>query len=106
MNKNQNDLIGQNNNYTKHKLNNIKSQEFIKEGDTHSAVKMLRILADFDDFEDEVKKLMTEIEAKEKFFNAIEEVIETGKSPACELIDKYNNEWQKDLKNVYRDCAY
>ena len=40
------------------------------------------------------------------FLNAIEEVIETGKSPACELIDKYNNEWQKDLKNVYRDCAY
>ena len=40
------------------------------------------------------------------FLNAIEEVIETGKSPACELIDKYNNEWQKDLKNVYRDYAY
>ena len=40
------------------------------------------------------------------FLNAIEEVIETGKSPACELIDKYNNEWQKDLKNAYRDCAY
>ncbi len=40
------------------------------------------------------------------FLNAIEEVLETGKSPACELIDKYNNEWQKDLKNVYRDCAY
>ena len=40
------------------------------------------------------------------FLNAIEEVIETGKSPACELIDKYNNEWQKDLKNAYRDYAY
>ena len=51
----------------------MKSQEFIQSGDTHSAIKMLRILADFDDFKDEVKTLMIDIESKQKFFNAVEE---------------------------------
>ncbi len=49
----------------------IKSQEFINNGDTHSAIKMLRILADFDDFKVEVKELMLDIETKQKFFNSI-----------------------------------
>jgi len=51
----------------------IKSQEFISSGNTHSAVKMLRTLSVFDDFKEEVKELMLEIETKQKFFNAIEE---------------------------------
>ena len=51
----------------------IKSQEFMQSGDTHSAVKMLRVLSDFDDFKEEVKVLMIDIESKQKFFNAIEE---------------------------------
>ncbi|MGY9010075.1 MAG: glutamate--cysteine ligase [Rhodobacterales bacterium] len=40
------------------------------------------------------------------FLNSIEEVIETGKSPACDLIDKYENEWAKDLKNIYKEYSY
>ncbi len=40
------------------------------------------------------------------FLNAIEEVLETGRSPACELIDKYDNEWGGNLKNVYEEYAY
>ena len=40
------------------------------------------------------------------FLNSIEEVIETGKSPACDLIDKYENEWGKDLKNIYKEYSY
>jgi len=51
----------------------IKSHESIKEGDTHSAIKMLRILCDFTDFAQEVKELMQDIENRQKFFNAIEE---------------------------------
>jgi WD40 repeat protein len=51
----------------------IKSHEFIKVGDTHSAIKMLRILCNFTDFTQEVKILMQDIENKQKFFNAIEE---------------------------------
>ena len=50
----------------------IKSQQFITQGDTHSAIKMLRILSVFDDFKDEVKELMADIESKQKFFTAIE----------------------------------
>jgi len=49
----------------------IKSQEFIAAGDTHSAIKMLRILQDFVDFKEEVKELMQDIENKQKFFHAI-----------------------------------
>jgi len=51
----------------------IKSQEFINQGDTHSAVKIWRILKDFTDFAEEVKYLMLDIENKQKFFDAIEE---------------------------------
>ena len=51
----------------------IKSQEFIMAGDTHSAIKMLRVLSDFPDFKEEVKALMLDIESKQKFFNAIKE---------------------------------
>lgn len=51
----------------------IKSQQLITDGDTHAAVKMLRILSVFDDFKEEVKELMVDIETKQKFFNAIEE---------------------------------
>ena len=40
------------------------------------------------------------------FLNSIEEVIETGRSPACDLIDKYENEWDKDLKNIYKEYSY
>jgi len=50
----------------------LKSQEFIRNDNTHSAVKMLRILSVFEDFKDEVKILMIDIETKQKFFNAIE----------------------------------
>jgi len=51
----------------------IKSQKSINEGDTHSAIKMLRILADFTDFAQEVKELIDDISNKQKFFKAIEE---------------------------------
>jgi len=50
----------------------IKSQNFMSSGDTHSAVKILRVLINFDDFREEVKALMAEIELKQKFFNSIE----------------------------------
>ena len=50
----------------------IKSQQLITDGDTHAAIKMLRVLSVFDDFKDEVKELMVDIESKQKFFTAIE----------------------------------
>jgi len=51
----------------------IKSQELINSGDTHTAIKMLRILVDFSDFSDEVRELMVDIETKEKFYKAIKD---------------------------------
>ena len=50
----------------------IKSQELLNSNDTHSAVKMLRILAVFDDFKEEVKDMMLAIDSKQKFFAAID----------------------------------
>jgi len=49
----------------------MKSQEYIQKGDTHAAMKMLRVLGDFPDFKEEVKYLMQDIENKQKFFNAV-----------------------------------
>ncbi len=51
----------------------IKSQHFIKKDDTHSAIKLLRILMNFTGFEEEVKSLMLHIEIKQKFYDAIKD---------------------------------
>ena len=51
----------------------IKSKKLIESGDTHSAIKLLRVLEDFSDFKEEVNELILSIESREKFFNAVEE---------------------------------
>lgn len=51
----------------------IKSKKLIEDGDTHSAIKLLRILEDFSGFKDEVRELILSIESRQKFFNAVEE---------------------------------
>ncbi len=51
----------------------IKSQKFMQEGDTHSAVKILRVLVDFTEFSKEAKQLLYNVESYQKFFNAIED---------------------------------
>ncbi|WP_373002559.1 WD40 repeat domain-containing protein [Sulfurimonas sp.] len=51
----------------------INSQKLLQVGDTHSAIKILRVLVDFSDFTEEVKALMRDIENKQKFYNAIED---------------------------------
>jgi WD40 repeat protein len=51
----------------------IKAQEFQKNGDTHSAIKMYRMLLDFDDFKEEAKEMIAEIENQHKFFNVLKE---------------------------------
>jgi len=40
------------------------------------------------------------------FLNALEEVIETGMSPSCELTMKYRNEWGGDLSKIYAEYSY
>jgi len=56
----------------------IKSQELLANGDTNSAIKMLRVLSEFDDFREEVRDLMLEIDLKQKFFKAIKDKDITG----------------------------
>ncbi|MFK5996871.1 MAG: glutamate--cysteine ligase [Rhodobacterales bacterium] len=40
------------------------------------------------------------------FLNALEEVIETGMSPACELVEKFHGEWDGDMKRIYAEYSY
>jgi glutamate--cysteine ligase len=40
------------------------------------------------------------------FLNALHETIETGKTPADELMDHYNGDWNGDLKRVYSGFSY
>jgi glutamate--cysteine ligase len=40
------------------------------------------------------------------FLNAVKETIETGKTPADELLDRYNGDWNGDLSKIYDDYSY
>jgi glutamate--cysteine ligase len=40
------------------------------------------------------------------FLNALHETIETGKTPADDLLDHYNGDWNGDLKKIYGDFSY
>ena len=40
------------------------------------------------------------------FLNALKETIETGKTPADELLDHYNGDWDRDLKRIYAEYSY
>ncbi len=51
----------------------IKSKKLIATGDTHSAIKLLRVLEEFDDFKEEVYEMILGIESRQKFFNAVED---------------------------------
>ncbi|MFA5538057.1 MAG: glutamate-cysteine ligase family protein, partial [Gemmobacter sp.] len=40
------------------------------------------------------------------FLNALKESVETGKTPADELLDHYHGDWQGDLSRVYAEYSY
>lgn len=40
------------------------------------------------------------------FLNALKESVETGRTPADELLDKYNGEWAGDLSKIYEEYSY
>lgn len=40
------------------------------------------------------------------FLNALEEVVETGMSPSCELTQKLHGDWQGDLSKIYGEYSY
>ena len=59
----------------------IKSHEFIQSGDTHSAVKLLKILENFPDYQAEVIEFLEDAQNRQKFFDAIE---------SDNMVDAYN----------------
>ena len=57
----------------------IQSQKLMDEGEIHAAIKILRVLQDFEEFKDEARNYMLDLEAKAKFFNAVrDDDIETA----------------------------
>ncbi len=40
------------------------------------------------------------------FLNALQESVEEGRSPACELLAKYDGEWNGDLSRIYAEYSY
>ncbi len=40
------------------------------------------------------------------FLNAVEEIVETGRTPAQELLDLYHGAWNGDIDRVFAECAY
>ena len=40
------------------------------------------------------------------FLNALKETIETGNTPADELLDRYNGDWNGDLTQIYGEYSY
>ncbi len=51
----------------------IKAHTYIQENDMHSALRMLAVLKNFIDFSEEAEELIKEVEAKQKFFGAVNE---------------------------------
>ena len=49
----------------------IKAQQLLESDDTHSAIKILRVLLDFADFKDDAKNIIDSIELKHKFYEAV-----------------------------------
>lgn len=50
----------------------IRAQTLLANGDTHGAVKIFRTLLDFEDFTEEAKEIIADIENRHKFFHALE----------------------------------
>ncbi len=43
---------------------------------------------------------------EEHFLNAVEEIVEEGRTPAEKLLDLYENKWHGDIDRIFADCAY
>ncbi|MBW6488860.1 hypothetical protein [Sulfurimonas sp.] len=85
----------------------MKAQTLLGNGDTHSAVKIFRVLLDFDDFKDEAKEIISDIENRHKFFNAVEaeDMILSYNLLESSLSLKETSEGQKLQKQWERDLA-
>jgi len=46
------------------------------------------------------------VQDERHFLHALEDSIETGQTPADELLERYNGEWQGDLRRIYAEYSY
>ncbi|MDQ1337607.1 MAG: hypothetical protein QG617_574 [Campylobacterota bacterium] len=85
----------------------MKAQTLLGNGDTHSAVKIFRVLLDFDDFKDEAREIILDIQNKHKFFNAIEaeDMIAAYNLLDCSLTLKETSEGKKLQQQWESDFA-
>lgn len=84
----------------------IKIQKLILDGDNITAMKLMRVLSGFPDFQDEIRSLMKDIENKQRFYDAIESenyVIAYNMMTVTEDLQdteagkKLKQEWDEDL---------
>ena len=40
------------------------------------------------------------------FLNALKDSLETGKTPADELLDRYNGDWNGDISRIFQEYSY
>jgi len=85
----------------------IKASKYIQDGNLHTAIKLLRVLLDFPDFENDAKNMIKDIENQGKFLEAInkddfvtlytllDESIVLPQTPGG---IKLNKEWKDDLE--------
>ena len=90
------------------KLHN-KALEYLKQNDITKALKVLKILIDFDGYKDEVEAITKEVEAKIRFYNAVSK---NDLSTAYSILDQYEelletkdgqklqNEWNESLEEA------
>jgi glutamate--cysteine ligase len=75
-------------------------------------VKMLDLARDLVDIADQGLKARARpgaggmVPDETHFLNALKESVETGQSPADELLEHYHGDWDGDLKRVYAEYSY
>ena len=87
----------------------FKAQTLIQKGETHQAIKLLRILEDFPDFKEDAKQLVIDIESKQEFFIAIREndlvsaynlLAVSEDLYETEAGQKLEQQWEEDLEKA------
>jgi len=90
----------------------IKAQKYLQNDDTHAAIKILRVLLDFDGFKEDAQSIIDSIELKHKFYEAIKRddfITAYNIMALCEELQEskegivLQKEWNNDLAkaNIY-----
>jgi WD40 repeat protein len=78
----------------------MKATKLMEAGEVHAAIKMLRILSNFSDFEEEVSELMKEMESRQQFLNAVRD---ENTELIYDFLLKYEELLETDAGRKYND---